>query len=139
MLLNTKNVILTTVYNTQNYWVSGLSAHWLRLAVSQGPKRICLPPHLRTETDLVSKSSRNRVILKCNRCSSRVPINMSIFVSFSFITSFAIRLRKYSHESRGTRTGERLLWRCPAETENYRPDFSSKRAPYINKSITNCG
>jgi hypothetical protein len=28
---------------------------------------------------------------------------------------------KYAHESRGTRTWERLSWQCPAKTENYRP------------------
>jgi hypothetical protein len=43
---------------------------------------------------------------------------------------------KYVHESRGTQTCERLRWRCPAKTENYRPDFSSERAPHVNKSIT---
>jgi hypothetical protein len=42
---------------------------------------------------------------------------------------------KYAHESRGTQTQERLRWRCPATTENYRPDISSERAPHINKPI----
>jgi hypothetical protein len=42
----------------------------------------------------------------------------------------------YAHESRGTRIWERLRWRCPAKTENYRPDFSSERAPHINKPET---
>jgi hypothetical protein len=27
-------------------------------------------------------------------------------------------------------------WRCPAKTEKYRPDFSSERAPHINKTET---
>jgi hypothetical protein len=36
---------------------------------------------------------------------------------------------KYSHESSGTEMCERLRWRCPAKTENYKPDFSSERAP----------
>jgi hypothetical protein len=30
----------------------------------------------------------------------------------------------------------RLRWRCPAKTENYRPDFSSERAPHNNKPAT---
>jgi hypothetical protein len=36
---------------------------------------------------------------------------------------------KYARESRGTQTWERLRWRFPARTENYRPDFSSEMAP----------
>jgi hypothetical protein len=43
---------------------------------------------------------------------------------------------KYAHESRGTQIRERLQWRCPAKTENYRLDFSSERAPHINKPET---
>jgi hypothetical protein len=43
---------------------------------------------------------------------------------------------KYAHESRGTQIGERLRWRCTAKTEYYRPDFSSERAPHINKPET---
>jgi hypothetical protein len=43
---------------------------------------------------------------------------------------------KYVHESNGTQIWERLRWRCPAKTVNYRPDFSSERAPHINKSAT---
>jgi hypothetical protein len=39
----------------------------------------------------------------------------------------------YTHQSRGTQIRERLRWRCPAKTEKYRPDFSSERAPHINK------
>jgi hypothetical protein len=39
----------------------------------------------------------------------------------------------YAHESRGTQIRERLRWRCPAKIEKYRPDFSSERAPHINK------
>jgi hypothetical protein len=35
----------------------------------------------------------------------------------------------------GLRPEEGLSWRCPAKTENYRPAFSSERAPHINKSI----
>jgi hypothetical protein len=31
---------------------------------------------------------------------------------------------------------ERLRFRCPAKTEKYRPDFSSERAPHINKPET---
>jgi hypothetical protein len=38
----------------------------------------------------------------------------------------------YAHESRGIQISERLHWRCPAKTENYRSDFSSERAPHIN-------
>jgi hypothetical protein len=30
----------------------------------------------------------------------------------------------------------RLLWRCPAKTEKCGPDFSSERAPHINKPET---
>jgi hypothetical protein len=37
-----------------------------------------------------------------------------------------------AHESRGP---ERVHWRCPAATENWRPDLSS-RAPKINKPVT---
>jgi hypothetical protein len=29
-----------------------------------------------------------------------------------------------------------LRWRCTAKTEKYRPDFSSERAPHINKPET---
>jgi hypothetical protein len=39
------------VYNTQNYWVFRL-----RLALSKGPDRVGVSPHLRTETDLVSET-----------------------------------------------------------------------------------
>jgi hypothetical protein len=42
----------------------------------------------------------------------------------------------YAHESRGTQIRKRLCWRCPAKTEKYRPDFSSERAPHINKPET---
>jgi hypothetical protein len=42
----------------------------------------------------------------------------------------------YAHESSGTRIWERLRWRCSAKTEKYRPDFSSERAPHINKLET---
>jgi hypothetical protein len=42
--------VLTMVYNTQNYW-------GLRLALSKGPNRIGVSPHLRTETDPVSETS----------------------------------------------------------------------------------
>jgi hypothetical protein len=42
----------------------------------------------------------------------------------------------YAHESYGTQILERLHWRFPAKTENYRPDFSSERAPHINKPET---
>jgi hypothetical protein len=37
----------------------------------------------------------------------------------------------YTHKSRGTQ-----IWRCPAETDKNRPDFSSERAPHINKPET---
>jgi hypothetical protein len=39
-----------------------------------------------------------------------------------------IEITEYAHESLGTLTGERLHWGCPAKTENYRPDFSSKNS-----------
>jgi hypothetical protein len=39
-----------------------------------------------------------------------------------------IEIIKYAHES------QRL--RCPAKTENYRPNFSSERASNINKLAT---
>jgi hypothetical protein len=42
----------------------------------------------------------------------------------------------YAHESRGTQIWERLCWRYPAKTEQYRPDFSSERGPHINKPKT---
>jgi hypothetical protein len=29
-----------------------------------------------------------------------------------------------------------MRWRCPAKTGNYRPNFSSERAPHINKPET---
>jgi hypothetical protein len=38
---------------------------------------------------------------------------------------------KYARESRGTQIWERLRWRRPAKTENYRPDFSSEREPRL--------
>jgi hypothetical protein len=43
---------------------------------------------------------------------------------------------KYVHESCGTQIRERLRWRCPAKTENYRPGFSPERATHINKPVT---
>jgi hypothetical protein len=43
---------------------------------------------------------------------------------------------KYARESRGTQTEQRLRWRCAGKTANYRPDFSSERAPHTNKSVT---
>jgi hypothetical protein len=47
-----------------------------------------------------------------------------------------IETTKYAHESRGTQIWERLRWRCSAKSENYRPHFSSERAPHINKLAT---
>jgi hypothetical protein len=41
---------------------------------------------------------------------------------------------KYGHESRGTRTGERLRWRRPAAIVNDRPVLSSGRAPHTKKN-----
>jgi hypothetical protein len=41
---------------------------------------------------------------------------------------------KYCHESRGTQIRERLRWRCPAKTENYRAVLSSERALQNNKA-----
>jgi hypothetical protein len=35
-----------------------------------------------------------------------------------------------------TQTHERLRWRGPATTENYRPDLSSERASHVNKPVT---
>jgi hypothetical protein len=43
---------------------------------------------------------------------------------------------KHGHEYRMARTRERLHWRGPAATVNYRPDLSSERAPHINKPAT---
>jgi hypothetical protein len=43
---------------------------------------------------------------------------------------------KYGNESRGIQTRERLRWRGPAMTENYRPDLSLEIAPDINKPVT---
>jgi hypothetical protein len=43
---------------------------------------------------------------------------------------------KYSHESQGTRTRERLPWQGPAGYTKDRPVFSSKREPHINKTVT---
>jgi hypothetical protein len=40
---------------------------------------------------------------------------------------------KYGHESRGSQTWERLRWRGPAATVNYRSVFSSERASNFNK------
>jgi hypothetical protein len=42
----------------------------------------------------------------------------------------------YAHVSHGTQICEKLCWRCPAKTEKYGPDFSSERAPQINKHGT---
>jgi hypothetical protein len=42
----------------------------------------------------------------------------------------------YAHESRGSQIKKRLRWRYPAKTEKYRPNFSSERAPHINKPET---
>jgi hypothetical protein len=42
----------------------------------------------------------------------------------------------YVHGSRETQISERLHWRYPANTETYRPDFSSERAPHVNKLET---
>jgi hypothetical protein len=46
--------VLTMVCNTQNYWVFGLCPS---LALSKGPNRVGVSPHLRTETDPVSETS----------------------------------------------------------------------------------
>jgi hypothetical protein len=36
---------------------ANLQAHWLRLALSKGPNRVCVfPSHLRTDTDPVSET-----------------------------------------------------------------------------------
>jgi hypothetical protein len=43
---------------------------------------------------------------------------------------------KYGHESQGTRTGERLLWRGPAAYTKDRPVLSSEREPRKNKIET---
>jgi hypothetical protein len=43
---------------------------------------------------------------------------------------------KYGHKSRGIQARERLRWRCPPTTGNYRSDFSSEREPHINKPVT---
>jgi hypothetical protein len=48
-----------------------------------------------------------------------------------------IEIIKYAHESCGTQTGERLCWRCPAKTKNYRPDFLSDRVT-PHQQIHNC-
>jgi hypothetical protein len=37
-----------------------------------------------------------------------------------------------------TQNRERLRWRGPATTENYRPDLSSERALHISKPVQNC-
>jgi hypothetical protein len=39
----------------------------------------------------------------------------------------------YAHGTRGTQISERQRWQCPAKTEKCIPDFSSERAPHINK------
>jgi hypothetical protein len=41
-----------------------------------------------------------------------------------------------SHESRGTQDLKKAALAIPAETENHRADFSSERAPHINKSVS---
>jgi hypothetical protein len=43
---------------------------------------------------------------------------------------------KYGHESKGTRTRERLCWRGPVAYTKDRPIFSSERAPQKNKTVT---
>jgi hypothetical protein len=43
---------------------------------------------------------------------------------------------KYTHESHGTWTRERLGWRGPAAVVNDRPVISSERAPHTNKTVT---
>jgi hypothetical protein len=43
---------------------------------------------------------------------------------------------KYGHDSRGTQTRERMCWRGPATSENYRPDLLSERAPHITEPVT---
>jgi hypothetical protein len=60
-----------TGFETQRYWVFGLcqlsgfflnnnekthNVQWLRLALSKGPNRVGVFPHLRTETDPVSET-----------------------------------------------------------------------------------
>jgi hypothetical protein len=47
-----------------------------------------------------------------------------------------LRQENTSHESRGSRTEERLRWRGPAAVVNDRPILSSERAPHINKPAT---
>jgi hypothetical protein len=46
-----------------------------------------------------------------------------------------IETLNYGHQSRRTQNRERLRWRGPATTENYRPDLSSERAPHICKPV----
>jgi hypothetical protein len=42
----------------------------------------------------------------------------------------------YSPDSPSSLITESLRWRCQTKTENYRPDFSSERAPHFNKPET---
>jgi hypothetical protein len=48
-----------------------------------------------------------------------------------------LRWLKYGHESCGTRTAEKLLWRRPAITDNYRPALSPERGR-ITSANPNC-
>jgi hypothetical protein len=57
--------VLTMVYNTQRYWVSG-PVQWLRLALSKGPNRVGVFPHLRRETDPVSETLCFFIIISKN-------------------------------------------------------------------------
>jgi hypothetical protein len=43
---------------------------------------------------------------------------------------------KYGLKSHGTRTREKLRWQGPASHTKDRPDLSSERAPYKNKTVT---
>jgi hypothetical protein len=44
---------------------------------------------------------------------------------------------KYAHESVGLRTEKRCAGDVQQKNpENYRPDFSSERAPHVTKSVT---
>jgi hypothetical protein len=43
---------------------------------------------------------------------------------------------KYGHESKGTRSRERILWQEPAAYTKDRPVLSSERSPHKNKTVS---
>jgi hypothetical protein len=80
------------VYNTQRYWVFGLcpsSGFFLnRIALSKGPNRVGVFPHLRTETDPVSKTLYFFIVIleksgRWTKSENPISLNLSMYLSMA--------------------------------------------------------